>query len=215
MDCKDTGGQLKPLSKRLVPPLLILAVWLGVLSWWTSGFSAFTTFSYTLQAAGALPRAAPSFYIRDQFGVLRDTSAFSGRHVLLQFSYLSCGDVCPLSMADYHRMHDALGSRIPDELLLLTVSFDPVRDTTERLFDTWSYHGRPTGWYLAALASPLDDRIRDDLRRLGVWVSRRDGDLFNHSAQAFLLDPEGRVVQIFEGPGNSGRMVAALEERLL
>jgi cytochrome oxidase Cu insertion factor (SCO1/SenC/PrrC family) len=102
-----------------------------------------------------------------------------------------------------------------DELLLLTVSFDPVRDTTERLFDTWNHHGRPTGWYLAALASPLDDRIRADLRRLGVWVSPRDDNLFNHSGQAFLLDPEGRVVEVFEGPGNSGRMVAALGERLL
>ncbi|HJP38758.1 MAG: SCO family protein [Gammaproteobacteria bacterium] len=212
---KDPDGQLKSLPTRVVPPLLILVVWLGVLSWWTAGFSAFTTFSYTLQAAGPLPRAAPSFNIRDQFGVVRENSAFSGRHVLLQFSYLSCGDVCPLSMADYHRMHAALSSRMPDELLLLTVSVDPVRDTTQRLFTTWSHHGRPSGWYMAALASPLDDRIRADLRRLGVWVSSRDDNQFNHSAQAFLLDPEGQVVQVFEGPGNSDRIVAALRERLL
>ncbi len=214
MVLKGKYGKLRLLRTRLFPPLLILAAWLGVLSWWTSGFSAFTTFSHTLKAAGDLPRAAPSFHIRDQFGVLRETNTFNGRHVMLQFSYLSCGDVCPLSMADYHQMHRALSSRMPSELILLTVSFDPARDTTERLFDTWSHHGQPAGWYLAALSSPLDDRIKEDLSRLGVWVSSQKDSRFNHSAQAFLLDPEGQVVQVFEGPGNSDRMIAALEQRL-
>ncbi len=214
MVSRDTGRKLEPLASKLVPPLLVLAVWLGVLSWWTSGFSAFTTYSHTLRAAGPLPRPAPSFRIRDQFGVLRDTSDLSGRHVLLQFSYLSCGDVCPLSMADFHETHMALESRMPDELVLLTVSFDPARDTTERLASTWGRHGRPAGWHLVALAEPLDDRIQADLRNLGVYVSRQDDSIFNHSAQAFLLDPEGRVVRVFEGPGNSDRMVAAVKETL-
>lgn len=215
MVCDDPGRKLKSLVRRLVPPLLVVAVWVGVLSWWTSGFSAFTTYSHTLRAAGPLPRPAPSFHIRDQFGVVRDTTDFSGRHILLQFSYLSCGDVCPLSMADFHMTHLALENLMPDELVLLTVSFDPARDTTERLTNMWGLHGRPTGWYLAALTAPLDDGIQADLQSLGVWVSRQDENLFNHSAQSFLLDPEGRVIEVFEGPGNSGRMVAAVEERLL
>ena len=134
---KDTGTKLKLLATRFVPPLLVVAVWVGLLSWWTSGFSAFTTYSHTLRAAGSLPRPAPSFRIQDQFGVSRDTADFGGKHVLLQFSYLSCGDVCPLSMADFHRTHMALANGMPAELVLLTVSFDPVRDTTERLFNMW------------------------------------------------------------------------------
>ena len=215
MDSKLTGWRLTRLTKTLVLPLLVLAAWVGVLSWWTSGFSAFTTYSHALRAAGPLPRSAPSFQIRDQFGVLRDTTDFNGKHVLLQFSYLSCGDVCPLSMADFHMAHMSLENRMPDELVLLTVSFDPERDTTARLASMWGHHGQPGGWYLAALTSPLDDTIQADLRRLGFWVSREDDSLFNHSAQAFLIDPEGRVVQVFEGPGNSARMVSAVEERLL
>jgi protein SCO1/2 len=202
------------LFRSSIPPLLILAVCLGTLSWWTTGFSAFTTFSHTLQAAGDLPRAAPSFRIRDQFGDLRNTADLNGKHVLLQFSYLSCGDVCPLAMADFHRVHRVLGSRMPGDLLLLTVSIDPDRDTTQRLLNTWGHHGRPDGWYLAALASPLDDQAHADLLRLGVWVSRRDDGFFNHSAQAFLLDQDGQVVEVFEGPGNSSRMIKALQERL-
>jgi len=214
MVCQDAGRKLKPLAARLIPPLVVLGVWVSVLSWWTSGFSAFTTYSHTLLAAGPLPRPAPSFRIRDQFGVVHDTADFNGRHILLQFSYLSCGDVCPISMADFHRTHLALENRMPDELVLLTVSFDPARDTTERLLSSWSLHGRPTGWYLVALASPLDDEIQADLQRLGFLVSRRDDKLFNHSAQAFLLDPEGQVVRVFDGPDNSSQMVAAVEERL-
>lgn len=203
------------MPAKLIPPLLVLLAWLGVLSSWTAGFSAFTTYSHTLQAAGALPRAAPAFHIRDQFGVLHDTTDFRGRYVLLQFSYLSCGDVCPLTMADFHRVQTALRAHLPDELVLLTVSFDPARDTTQRLFDTWRHHGRPAGWVMAALASPLDDDSQADLRRLGVWVARRDESDFNHAALAFLLDPQGQVVRVLQEPGESDHMVAAVEERLL
>jgi protein SCO1/2 len=193
----------------------MLLAWLVVLSWWTSGFTAFTTYSHTLREAGALPRAAPSFRIRDQFGVLRDTSEFRGRYVLLQFSYLSCGDVCPLAMADFHRLYSALRERTPAELVLLTVSFDPARDTTERLFDVWRHHGRPAGWTMASLASPLDEAIQADLRRLGAWVSRRDDSDFNHTAQAFLLDPEGQVVRVLDRPVKSEAMLAMLRENRL
>lgn len=202
------------MRKGFVPPLLMLVLWLGVLSWWTSGFSAFTTFSHTLQAAGPLPRAAPRFEIRDQFGAVRNISDYRGRYVLLQFTYLSCGDVCPLAMADFYRVHEALAVRMHADLVLLTVSFDPRRDTTERLFSSWQHYGRPSGWTLAALTSPLDEQSQAELQRLGVWVSRRDGELFNHSAEAFLIDTEGQVVQAFAGPGNSGTMIAALRERL-
>ena len=202
------------MKKGLVPPLLMLALWLGVLSWWTSGFSAFTTFSYTLKAAGPLPRATPRFDIRDQFGVARNLGDFRGRYVLLQFTYLSCGDVCPLAMADFYRVHEALAGRQAAELMLLTVSFDPRRDSTERLLASWQHYGRPADWTFAALTAPLDEQSQAELRRLGVWVSRRDGDLYNHSAQAFLIDTAGQVVQVFTGPGNSGAVIAALQERL-
>lgn len=202
------------MNKRFIAPLLTLALWLGVLSWWTSGFAAFTTYSHTLEAAGPLPRAAPRFEIRDHFGVVHDTGDFRGRYVLLQFTYLSCGDVCPLAMADFYRIHEALDERIAADLLLLTVSFDPRRDSTERLFASWQHFGRPAGWTFAALTAPLDEQSQAELRRLGVWVSRRDGDLYNHSAQAFLIDTQGQVVQVFTGPGSSGAVVEALRERL-
>lgn len=202
------------MKKSFVPPLLMLAAWLGVLAWWTSGFSVFTTFSHTLRVAGPLPRAAPVFQIRDQFGAVHETSEFRGRYVLLQFAYLSCGDACALTLADFYRIHEALSDGMPANVMLLTVSFDPRRDSTERRFDTWRHYGRPASWTFAALTLPLDDRSRSDMRRLGVFVSRRDDGLFNHSAQAFLIDPQGQVVQVFVGPGNGDTMIAALKDRL-
>ena len=214
MVCKNTRWVVKALTRSIVPPLAMLAMWFGLLFWWTSGFSAFTTFSSALQAAGPLPRTSPAFEVRDQFGVTHNTREFGGKYVMLQFSYLSCGDVCPLVMGDFHRIHHALANRMPDELLLLTVSFDPLRDSTERLDSMWNHHGQPEGWYLMALTSALDDRIQADLRSLGVWIERRDDGTFNHSAQAFLLDPQGQVVQVFEGPAYAGKVIAAIEERL-
>jgi protein SCO1 len=212
---KDPGRDVSLRVGSYTPPLLMLAAWLGVLFWWTAGFSAFTTFSYTLGAAGELPRAAPSFRIRDHLGIVHNTRDFAGRYVLLQFSYLNCSDVCPLTMATFQQTREALEGKIPsDSLLLLTVSVDPEHDGTERLHSMWKLHGRHNDWIMAVLAVPLDDAIRANLRRLGVWVSRRGDSDFNHSASAFLIDPDGRVVQVFNGVGSSREIVAAIEDRL-
>lgn len=211
---QSTSGALRTLAAKLVPPVLVLSIWMALLSWWTAGFTAFTTYSHTLYAAGPLPRAAPSFQIRDQFGVLRDTAAFRGSYLLLQFSYLSCGDVCPLTMAAFHQVHQAFRDRMPGELVLLTVSVDPARDTPDKLFDAWSRYGRPAGWHMAALASPLDEHIQADLERLGVWVSRRGDDDFNHPALAFLLDPDGQVVAVVRATADGRSILAALQENL-
>lgn len=210
----DPGLRMPAFGKVVLPPLLTLAAWLGMLSWWTSGFTAFTTYSYTLDAAGDLPRPTPLIHFRDQFGVVHDTAEYEGSYVLLQFAYLSCGDVCPLTIADSRRIHEALSNRMPSELRMLTVSIDPLRDTEERLFATWLQHGRPAGWTLAALASPLDEDMQAKLRQLGFWVSVRDANFFNHSAQLFLIDPKGRVVQVFEGPDISRQVIAALQDTL-
>ena len=193
----------------------MLVAWLGLLLWWTAGFSAFTTFSYTLQTAGELPRSAPSFRIRDYLGVVHDTREFSGRYVLLQFAYLNCVDVCPLTMMTFQRAREELAGNIPPgSLVLLTVSIDPEHDVPERLHSMWELHGRHDDWIMAALTAPLDETTRAKLRRLGVWVSRRGDRDFNHSATAFLIDPDGRVVQTFDGVDSNREIVAAIEDRL-
>jgi cytochrome oxidase Cu insertion factor (SCO1/SenC/PrrC family) len=211
---KNFANKLNTASLIPLAPLVILAGWLAVLHAWTLGFSAFTTYSHTLRKAGPLPRPAPVLRIRDQFGVVRDSDDFRGRHVLLQFSYLSCGDVCPRAVVDFQSVHHALAEHMPKALVLLTVSFDPGRDKVERLQQLWQHHGRPEGWFIAALSTPLDENSQADLRRLGLWVERRDNGVFNHAALSFIIDPQGRVVQVFQGDNNSEQVIAALKERL-
>ena len=118
-------------------------------------------------------------------------------------------------MATFQFTREALAGNVPEEsLLLLTVSVDPEHDGTERLHTMWKLHGHHDDWIMAALVAPLDDATRAKLRRLGVWVSRRGDSDFNHTASAFLIDPDGNVVQVFDGVGSSREIVAAIEGRI-
>ncbi len=57
------------LTKRFIGLLagaLILGAGIGLVGAWTLGFSAFTSYSYALNSAGPLPRAAPDISFIDQ-----------------------------------------------------------------------------------------------------------------------------------------------------
>ena len=188
---------MKAPARRAIAPLLAIAAWLGLLAWWTSGFQAFTTDSHALAAAGPLPRAAPVFRITDQSGRTYDTAQLRGRWVLLNFVYLNCTKVCPLSLAKFAELHRDLAGVVPARLTLLSISFDPERDTVPSMHQLWEAHGKPEGWIMAHLTAPLGPQTQAQMRRIGVWVRPQPDGEYGHSASAFLLDPTGTVVRIF------------------
>lgn len=181
------------------------------LGWWTYGFRAFTTDSAALAAAGPLPRMAPSLSFRqptDGYGSLAD---YRGRYVLLTFMYLHCPDVCHRVTA---RLHQALselsGDPVPDRLVFLSLSLDPVRDSAVLLNEHWSLLDAPPGWIVGGLEDE-DGRTQDEeLARLGAWVTRPPNGEINHAASSFLIDPDGRVVAVFRPEVSADSLVTAL-----
>jgi protein SCO1/2 len=195
--------------------LLVCVVILGggvsLLRAWTLGFSAFTSYSYALNKAGPVPRVAPDISFVDQFGNERQLASLRGRHVLLHVFYGSCLTICPIVIKQLREAYSDLSAAQRNKLVILSISVDAVRDTTERLRELWRDEGAFEGWIMAQPAGRSIDRIAQEF---GIWVFAKNDGTINHSADLFLIDPSGRIVRVFSPQSNDDQFRRDLEKYL-
>lgn len=77
----------------------------------------------------------PAFQLEDQYGLPINSSDLLGRQVVINFTYTSCGAACDAQRQGLVKLREALrkDGRLGREVIFLTVSFDPARDTREAL----------------------------------------------------------------------------------
>ena len=131
-----------------------------------------------------------SLELTDHTGKPRRLEDFRGKAVVVFFGFTHCPDVCPTTLADIAQAVKSLG---PDaeRVQVLMVSVDPERDTAQSL---------------AKYVTAFDSRflgLRGDLeatkRAAGefkIYFEKRkqgDGYTVDHSAQSYVIDPQGRL----------------------
>jgi cytochrome oxidase Cu insertion factor (SCO1/SenC/PrrC family) len=120
-----------------------------------------------------------------------------GEAAVVSFVYLDCPDACPLATAALQRLDRALAERgaLGARASLVTVSFDPARDTPERLAAlrrSLAPRGRwrfLTAASADALAPVLAEFGQDAVRAEGAAGGRVEG----HVLKVFLVDARGRI----------------------
>jgi protein SCO1/2 len=126
-----------------------------------------------------------------------------GEAALVSFVYLSCGEACPLATATLHQLDARLARKpwLAERVQLVTVSFDPERDTPEALARLRGALGPRGRWRFltapdrAAIAPVLEDFGQD-----AVWIPSSEGsapDRLRHVLKLFLVDDQGRVRNIY------------------
>jgi protein SCO1/2 len=126
-----------------------------------------------------------------------------GKVVLVGYVYTHCPDICPMvtyNMRDIQRKVDS------DNFMLVSISFDPKRDTPEILSQyAENYRLDLTQWSLLSGDSDEIDRV---MNRLGIAVQKLPsrfmsdgGELYfmNHSDKVTLIDQNLNVVDEFMG----------------
>lgn len=78
------------------------------------------------------------FTLTDQDGKEFYLKDHRGKVILLFFGYLSCPDVCPVTLSKLSRAYAKLGGKAND-VLTIFVSVDPGRDTPEKLKEYLKY----------------------------------------------------------------------------
>jgi cytochrome oxidase Cu insertion factor (SCO1/SenC/PrrC family) len=127
-----------------------------------------------------------------------------GECALVSFVYLSCAEACPLSTATLHHLDRAIAKdlELANRVQLVTVSFDPERDTPDKmkaLAETLAPRG-PWRFLTSdgrdALAPVLSDFGQD-----AVWLPAGDEspapDRLRHVLKIFLVDANRDVRNVY------------------
>ncbi len=144
----------------------------------------------------------------DQHGAPFDRERLRGVWTLAFFGFSHCPDVCPLTVSEMARLGSALESRQwGDDLRLLFISIDPVRDTPQRLTDFLRRVGHPT---MTAVTGELA-ALRGLAAGLGVPVQRTDNakQRFDHGANVFVISPDVQLRAYLKPPVEAERLERA------
>lgn len=157
------------------------------------------------------PRPIPAFTLTDSRGEAYTQTSLRDRWTFVFFGYTYCPDVCPMALTRFNEVHELLSAQQAlDDVHFMFVSVDPPRDSLERLGNYVTFFNRD---FLAATGDP--DQIETFARASGavyVRVPGRDESnyLIDHSAAAFLYDPDGRLHAVFNAPHDPFQITRAL-----
>lgn len=144
------------------------------------------------------PYPAHPFTLTDQNKNQISLKDFSGKVVLVNFIYTHCKTVCPLETKELVKLQEALGPLMGREVVFLSITIDPKRDTADALRRYGEGHGVDfRSW--SFLTGP-EAKIREVLTAYRVAVELEkppdapEGSYeFGHGSPIYFIDQWGRV----------------------
>jgi protein SCO1/2 len=128
--------------------------------------------------------------LTDQHGRTLRWPELRGTPVLASMFYSSCEMVCPMIFETLQLTLREAGADVRAHTRVAMISFDPVRDTVEKLRATAQAHKVDDQWVLARADEAVTRQIA---AVLGVQYRRLASGEFNHSTSILLLDAQGRI----------------------
>lgn len=127
------------------------------------------------------------------------------RLAVVAFIYTSCVEAvgCPVSHAVLHGLDRALADQpaLAKRVTLVTLSFDPDRDTPAQMASQRRLHEPRTDWRFATTSGGVVlQRLLDDFDQPVAKLRYQDGawtGLYRHVLKVFLLDGRHRVRAIY------------------
>lgn len=145
---------------------------------------------------------------------------FSGKVMLVGYVYTNCPDICPTITYNMRDVQQELDDQ--DDFMLVSVSFDPVRDTPTVLLNyAGNYNINQENWRLLTGDKHEVDSLLEELEITTVKTPTRftedDTPIYfiDHTDRVSLIDREGRVRQSYLGSELSSEEVIRDIERLL
>jgi protein SCO1/2 len=156
-------------------------------------------------------RALAPFELNDHNGRVFDETSLRGKWSLIFFGYLSCPDICPLTMHELSRFWNLLQDQngtVPADPQIVFVSVDPGRDTPQQLAN---YIGHFNSRFVAATAN--QQQLDNFASQFGAGYVIEDETapgqyLVAHTSAIFVVDPLGRSVATFSQPHHASTLLA-------
>jgi protein SCO1/2 len=141
---------------------------------------------------------APDFTLTDHTRAPFGLSQFRGKVVALNFIYTSCvlPQFCYRLASQFAAVQKRFKARLGSDVVLLTTTFDPVRDTPERLAEySRQWNADPTAWHFLTGTTENVERV---CRQFGVDAFPDEG-LITHSTRTVVIDRRGVVAASIDG----------------
>ena len=141
------------------------------------------------------PKPAPDFRLVDQDGRGITLQDYRGKVVLVNFITTDCGNSCS-SMKELKILAKTLGGKMGKEVVFLSISLDPARDSPEALKAFGQRWGIRSGWKLLTGSTKAVEELAS---AYGVYVKRIEANPTNHHQNleygdvVIFLDQEGRL----------------------
>lgn len=150
----------------------------------------------------SIDKPAPDFTLRTADGRIMRPADLRGKVVVLHFIYTSCPDVCPLhaeKIAEIQAMVNA--TPMKDQVIFVTVTTDPMRDTPDVLRKYGPAHGLdPVNWlFLTTTPDEPEDATRKLAETFGHTFTKFEDGIQAHGIVTHVIDKEGRWRANFHG----------------
>ena len=106
------------------------------------------------------------------------------RIAIVNFIYTTCTTVCPVASATFQQLQGKLGTALGKEVVLVSISVDPLRDTPERMHEYAARYQARAGWTWLTGAKPDVDAV---LRGFGAYTPNYE----DHPAMVLVGDAGG------------------------
>lgn len=145
----------------------------------------------------------PDDPLQDQTGETRRLSSWRGRALAVTFVYTRCPvpDFCPLMDRRFADVQRAIAAdpALRERAHLVSVSFDPARDTVDVIRAHANARGAdPRTWSYLTGSLAAVDRFTS---RFGVsTINETDGaGTITHNLRTAVVGPDGRLIKIYSG----------------
>ena len=139
----------------------------------------------------------PDFAFLDQDSSMVTNASFKDKIYLADFFFISCPTICPKVKKQMLRIYDRFKGN--DELMLLSHTIDPKRDTVGRLKTYAQNLGVDDGqWKFVTGDKDLVYGIADDYMSIAKEDPNAPGG-FDHSGWILLIDKQGHIRSYADG----------------
>lgn len=145
----------------------------------------------------------PDDPLQDQTGETRRLSSWRGRALAVTFVYTRCPvpDFCPLMDRQFADLQRAIATdpALRNRAHLVSVSFDPARDTVDAIRAHAKARGAdPRTWSYLTGTHAAVDRVTS---RFGVsTINETDAaQTISHNLRTAVVGPDGRLIKIYSG----------------
>jgi protein SCO1/2 len=159
-------------------------------------------------------QTVPDFTLTDQAGAHVSLSQFRGKVVALNFIYTSCvlPQFCYRLANHFSVVQRRFASRNGRDLVLLTVTFDPARDTPDRLAEyAQQWNADRSVWRF--LTGSVEEVGR--VCRLFGLDAYPDEGLISHSTRTIVINRNGSLAASIEGTQHTAAQLGDLLDAVL